>query len=354
MFLPTDNSKNPPTLPRNCTFSESDWQILAGFWHPVAFLNDIANDPVSSTLLDEKLVIYRTSEGVNVAKDLCMHRGTRISLGSIRQDRLICPMHGLEFDWTGQCRKIPSLVDQTAAIPRKLCLRKYLSTERYGILWVCLKNEPIHPLPEWPELEQKESEYERIDIPLESAWNASASRQTENFIDIAHHPFVHLETFGNPNETQIEEHVIEKTTNGLKLHFRRNEMERGWHDPSSAGERLTDYIYDLTFPFAKDLFTEGVEDGIKCHFYDIASPVSANRTEIFQINLTNNLFCSREEFSKYQLVTNEEDRQYVEAQCPEEVPLDLRQEIHTPSDRFSIEYRRALVEKFGLGSPYVG
>ena len=79
-----------------------------------------------------------------------------------------------------------------------------------------------------------------------------------------------------------------------------------------------------------------------------------SRLEKFQINLTNNLFCSREEFSKYQLVTNEEDRQYVEAQCPEEVPLDLRQEIHTPSDRFSIEYRRALVEKFGLGSPYVG
>ena len=58
-----------------------------------------------------------------------------------------------------------------------------------------------------------------------------------------------------------------------------------------------------------------------------------------------------EDYVNYQLVTNEEDVAVVESQRPEAVPLDLRAEMHIPADRFSIRYRRDLVEVFGLGSP---
>ena len=78
-------------LPRHCTFRESDWHILAGFWHPVAFVHDIKDKPVAARLLDVNLVIYRTSEGITVAKDLCMHRGTRLSLGWMQDDLLVLP-----------------------------------------------------------------------------------------------------------------------------------------------------------------------------------------------------------------------------------------------------------------------
>ncbi len=40
-----------------------------------------------------------------------------------------------------------------------------------------------------------------------------------------------------------------------------------------------------------------------------------------------------------------------EGQRPAELPLDLRAEMHIPADRMSIEYRRALATKFGLGAP---
>ena len=48
---------------------------------------------------------------------------------------------------------------------------------------------------------------------------------------------------------------------------------------------------------------------------------------------------------------NDEDKALVENQRPEELPLDLTQEGHIPADRFSIAYRKALVEEFGLGAP---
>jgi len=43
-----------------------------------------------------------------------------------------------------------------------------------------------------------------------------------------------------------------------------------------------------------------------------------------------------------------EDRILVEAQRPEELPLDLSEEFHIRADRFSTVYRQALI-KLGLG-----
>ena len=74
MFLATDHSKQDSTeLPRNCTFRESDWHILAGFWHPVAFAHDIKDKPIAAKLLDVDLdenywiiveVLYEEVRGV--------------------------------------------------------------------------------------------------------------------------------------------------------------------------------------------------------------------------------------------------------------------------------------------------
>jgi vanillate O-demethylase monooxygenase subunit len=47
-----------------------------------------------------------------------------------------------------------------------------------------------------------------------------------------------------------------------------------------------------------------------------------------------------------------EDKPFVEAQKPEELPLDLSEEFHIRADRFSTCYRKALVE-LGLGGDIV-
>jgi len=353
MFLPVDHTETATSdLPNPCSFHEPDWHVLAGFWHPVAFTSEIADSPVSVRLLDVDLVVFRSGNGYTVARDRCPHRGAKLSLGKTDNGALACPMHGLKYDGTGRCVHVPSSALPAAKIPPALDLRVYLSCVRYDLIWVCLKASPIWPLPEWPPLEDEGSQCEKIFIPV-GEWRASASRATENFMDIAHHPFVHLKTFGNPNQPVIDQHEVTETKHGLHLHYSRTEIERGWHDPGASGERPADYHYDLTFPFAKELKTVGNEDGIICYFYDIGSPVSSTQTRIFQINLTSNLYCSPEEYANYQLVTNDEDKLCVETQRPSDLPLDLREELHIPADRFSLAYRKALAGKFGLGAPFV-
>ena len=56
MFLATDHSKTVNTdYPVNCTFNESDWHILASYWHPVTFVHDIKDKPVATKLLDTNI-----------------------------------------------------------------------------------------------------------------------------------------------------------------------------------------------------------------------------------------------------------------------------------------------------------
>jgi nitrite reductase/ring-hydroxylating ferredoxin subunit len=97
-----------------------------------------------------ELVIYRTSQGISVAQDICPHRGTRLSAGWIEGDSLVCPMHGLCYDHSGNCVKIPSVGDKNARIPPRMRLKSLLTEDRYGIVWVCLADTPSHPLPVWP------------------------------------------------------------------------------------------------------------------------------------------------------------------------------------------------------------
>ncbi len=88
-----DIAHPPFALPRNCTFSPSDWAALSGFWHPVAFSSDIGGPkPFAATLLDEKLVIYRAGGRVVAAKDICIHRGVQqLRKGRGRGGRLCLP-----------------------------------------------------------------------------------------------------------------------------------------------------------------------------------------------------------------------------------------------------------------------
>lgn len=350
MFQSTDHSTQVNTdLPRHCTFRESDWHILAGFWHPVAFLHDIKDKPVAARLLDVNLVIYRTSNGVTVAKDQCMHRGTRLSLGWMQNDLLVCPMHGLHYDGQGICRKIPSIADPDARIPEKLRLQTCRTQERYGIIWVCLKEKPAWPLPYWRHLE--DPQYQPIYVPP-GKWQVAAGRHVENFNDVAHFPWVHGATFGGELEAAYPLYQVEQTDYGLSFQLPYLELGNRFNDGrDELQQRHVVYSYELTFPFSTLLEVDVQESDYVMVILDTVCPISAHESGIFQILADNSAEPATDELVQETLDINSEDQPLVEAQSPEDLPLDLREEIHIPADRMSLEYRKALAVKFNLGAP---
>ena len=121
-------------------------------WHPVAFASEISDRPVHAALLGEPLVVWRGASGtLRAMSDLCVHRGTALSLGWIKGDELVCAYHGWRYGADGRCVAIPQKEDPTV-VPAKARLRAFGVQERYGLAWVAL-DEPRWPLPEVPELE---------------------------------------------------------------------------------------------------------------------------------------------------------------------------------------------------------
>ncbi len=348
MFLPIDHTKTKDDLPRNCTFSESDWRSLAKFWHPVAFAHEIADKPVAAKLLDVDLVLYRTTNGVSVARDLCPHRGTRLSAGRVSDDRLVCPMHGLHFNDQGMCTKIPSNPDQTARVSPRLRLQSLLSEERYGIIWACLSKEPVWPIPDWPGI--SDASLKKVFVPS-GTWHAAASRHVENFNDVAHFPWVHTETFGGKETDTVPSYEVSETETGLTFDLSYLEGGNRFPDDVPGDERQVLYTYQLTFPFSTIIIIQPNDSWYIQYFADTVCPVSAHETRIFQV-ATDTTGTPDEDFLiKESLMINDEDKPMVEGQHPEDLPLDIMEEVHIPADRMSVAYRRALATKFGLGAP---
>ena len=120
-LLPTDQMRNYPEKLFDC-------------WHPVAYASELPEGkPFGTSLLDEAIVIWRSSDRTTHAmKDLCIHRGTALSLGWIDNDNIVCAYHGWRYNADGACVHIPQKEQQT--IPRKARARSYACVERYGLI----------------------------------------------------------------------------------------------------------------------------------------------------------------------------------------------------------------------------
>lgn len=322
--------------PRESTFSAENWDLLSSFWHPVAYAAEVNDRPLSVRLLDQRLVVYRSGERVVVANDVCIHRGAPLSRGSIVHDTLVCPYHGLRFDGTGACVAIPP-AGADAIIPDLLRLSVYPVAERYGLVWTCLNPEPRAPLPEWPAMENPA--LQRIQLPSVD-WNCSAFRHVENFNDVAHFSYVHAGTFGNPDDPLVPRYDVESREHGLFRRLPVNQIDRDTFEQTEAPVTVMQYDYDYTLPFSSSL-TITSPDGRNEIICDVVSPISAGKSRIFILKARDyDMDKPVEEWIRFQEAVNEEDRWIVEAQHPEDIPMDLRVEVHILADAWSIAFRR--------------
>ena len=311
------------------------WPALREYWHPVAFSEDLKDDkPLGVTLLDEPIAVCRLAGQVRAFHDLCVHRGTPISLGWVERETLVCAYHGWTYQGDGQCVRIPS-VPPEHPIPKKACLTAYHCEERHGIIWVCMGDEPRTPIADYPEFDDPAHE---VFVRDKGHWNCSSARATENFVDQAHFPWVHEGILGDREHTITPDIEIER--DGERLLFRRQDMPGEFH----VSPHLRNYI--LTRPFT--IYQRKEEEGglAECFFF-VVQPHSAKKTTwYFMIarNFDPRALGIEGEENFYKTIL-EQDRVIIEAQRPEELPLDLTEELHVKGpDAIALAYRRFLRE----------
>ena len=239
---------HPTTYPKGCTFAEPDWDVLSQFWYPIAFSHSVKDEPVSATLLDQRLVIWRTTSGLSVANDICLHRGIPLSMGHVHADQLVCKYHGFHYSADGRCVLIPS--QPGASIPPKLCLKTYPVQEAYGLVWTSLAGGG-YSLPEF--FEWGDANYQQI-LPNAVDLNAAAGRQVEGFLDVAHFAWVHTNTFGDSNNPIVPRYDVTPTANGVHVEYLStvSNFPKGLQDLAPADfEWLR--VFDVYFPFTARL-----------------------------------------------------------------------------------------------------
>jgi vanillate O-demethylase monooxygenase subunit len=331
------------------------YQALRRFWHPVAYSTEVDPGPTGVVLLDERLVLVRLDEQVRVFPDLCVHRGTALSLGWVEENELRCAYHGWTYGPDGVCTKIPTRFG--ANIPSRARLRRYLAEERDGLIWVCLEGEPVYPIPSFPEY--SDPSYRVCAVPAYD-WRASATRRVENFVDFAHFAWVHDGVLGRRDRPEVPEHDVRRE--GAELRFsivltEPTDIEKtktygiDASDPSLEGERN----YRLPMPFAVWLQARWPIDKLLVLFM-VCSPLGRKHSRSFTFIARNfSMDVNDETFIRFQEEIAEADRVISESQRPEELPIDLSAELHIKGvDRVSLEYRKWLVEIMENWGPRVG
>jgi phenylpropionate dioxygenase-like ring-hydroxylating dioxygenase large terminal subunit len=310
--------------------------------HPVAFSSEVAGEPVPAELLGEPLVLWRDSAGTaHVFSDLCIHRGTALSLGMVEGDEIVCPYHGWRYGTGGACTAIPQLADPTR-VPAKARATSFRCEERYGLLWVAL-DEPRWTLPEVPELESPEW---RTLTCGPYAWRCDSSRQVENFTDFGHFPFVHPGLLGDPERPVVPNHEVR--TDGHVLHYEivRPEAPNSDDFPVFANEeerrpeRRSRYELHLPYTIVLRLGWGG-EQGMVYFF--ASQPVREDECKGFlRIARNYNLEQSDQVLRDFEDVIFDQDKRIVESQRPEQVPFDLAEELHLKFDAVAVAYRRGM------------
>jgi len=107
--------------------------FLKNFWYVAASDHEVARKPFGRMILGEPIVLFRKEDGTPVAlEDRCVHRHLPLSMGKLVGDHLQCHYHGLRYDCTGRCVRVPG----QNTIPPSAQVKSYPVVERYRWLWI--------------------------------------------------------------------------------------------------------------------------------------------------------------------------------------------------------------------------
>lgn len=306
--------------------------ILLNEWHVVCRSEELTpGQPFAARLLDEDIVLWRVGGQVLAWQDLCIHRGTRLSLGRIEGETLICPYHGWVYNEAGRCVLMPAHPEQKP--PERARVQPYQAVERYGWVWVSL-GAPARDIPAFAEWD--DPSFRKI-FCGPYRFHASAPRVIENFLDVAHFPFVHEGYLGDPAHTAISDYEAITDANGITA-----DDIRVWQpDPDGTGiGKHVAYTYRVMRPL-QAYFVKKAEQAFSIYF--AVTPISEFESAGYMwMNMNYAYDIPEAQLRAFQDTVAGQDIPIVESQRPERLPLDLQAELHLRSDRTAIAYRRWL------------
>ncbi|MCU1659274.1 MAG: Rieske (2Fe-2S) iron-sulfur domain protein [Pseudonocardiales bacterium] len=311
----------------------SEHPLFRRFFYVACFSRDVGAAPVARRILGTDLVIWRAEPdgAVSVALDRCAHRDAPLSRGWIKDCHLVCPYHGWEWDRQGHTQRIPQFPE--ARHPSKSGLTMVRSDERYGMVWVCLDDDPlvgIPPIPEWG------APGWRTVPEYEFTFECTAMHLLENNFDPGHVAFVHRNTFGNPDRPELTDTEVARTSYGLETSGQVPVESR----PGEVGATVRTTVSKLYAPFFGHIAIT-YPDGLRHVMIKAITPVDDERCNRAQTVLRTDTEEDRPaaDILAFDVEVENEDRQLLEL-LPTPFPLAVHLNAHAQADRNSLAIRR--------------
>jgi vanillate O-demethylase monooxygenase subunit len=330
---------------------ERDAAYLAGwrpFFHAVATVAELdaprldefgRQQPLAAELLGQRLVLARLNGELVALDGTCPHRGAGLHIGWIADDRsaLVCRYHGAEWCADGGLRSLPAMTAAGHQTP-DWRIGHYPVQERFGLIWVCLEEQPRLPLLEFPEAE--DPDFVHIPIAAET-WNAGVGRMIEAALDTYHFAFTHRGTIGDPNDPRAPRPDVRNEGNVLCMEYA---VEQPAHAGIVAEDRaITGTVtvrYRMTAaPNAVRLVKASAAG--EYVIYLTSAPLGLRRSHWYRMVARNHDKATPAAvYTELEDAINRQDQMVVESMLPWQSPTDLDDERHVVMDRPTVAYRR--------------
>jgi len=173
-------------------------------WYVAARPQDIGHDkPLGRRICNQAIAFFRDADGkVAAVEDFCPHRGAPLSLGFVRDGKLVCGYHGLAMGCDGKTAEMPG--QRVRGFPP---VRAYAVEERYGFVWVwpgdaSLANPDGIPKPAWADREDWAVGGGTFQIACDYRL------LVDNLMDLTHETYVHSTSIG---QKEIDETPVKTT-----------------------------------------------------------------------------------------------------------------------------------------------
>lgn len=287
------------------------------------------------------LALFRNTRGeLHCVEDLCAHRGASLSKGTVENNCIKCPFHGIEYRGDGSCEFVPSDGISAKKSYERFNLKHYYVAEKNDIIYLWYGDgKPDKEIDTFDDMVGLSyDEYHEL-------WHVHYSRIIENQLDVSHLPFVHYNTIGRGNKTLVNgPKVVWLDENTLQTSA-DNEVDTGQtkDKPEDAEIKST----NLRFKFPNQWLNTIIPDKLYVLAYfvpvDEASSLICLRfyNKFTDVAFLNRIIAFFGSFANK--IIQGQDKRVVETQRPKKTGLKIGENL-VQADRPIIEYRRRRAE----------
>lgn len=246
--------------------------------------------------------------------------------------------------------KLPQASDVTSstyqvslATPSNSLMPKFYVEVAYGFVWLSI-GQPKKPLFDLAEYHVDQARK----VPC-GAYGVRTSplRAIENFLDMAHFPYVHTGILGAEPETAVQPYHVEIREDKDEIWATECFFTQPLAAPSSPEPQQTEYLYRVVSPLNAILYkvntaAEGVIPAdVICLFIQ---PVSETQVRAHLMMVLDDQTSTMQEMFLFQQTIFTQDKPILENHVPLKLPL-TKLEIPTKADALASTYRKWLIAK---------